>query len=57
MKSRFKKLEIGIFIVAIFIICAVWAVNGYQDTWLYVIAAIIAMPTSWYFFGKKEKDV
>lgn len=57
MRSRFKRLETAIFVVVILIISAVWAMNGYQDTWLYLAAAVIAIPTSWFFFGKKDNDL
>ncbi len=54
MTSKTKKLEIWIFIALLVVLAAVWAINGYEDTWLYVTAAIIAIPTSWYYFGKKN---
>ena len=51
-----KKFEIGIFILALLILTGVWALNGYEDTWLYVTAAIIAIPISWVSFGNKNKN-
>ncbi len=56
MTSRSKKLEIAIFIAALMALAAVWAINGYDDTWLYATAIIIAIPTSWFYWGKKNKD-
>lgn len=54
MTPRSIKLEIGIFLAVLIALAAVWAINGYTDTWLYVTAAIIAIPVTWYSFGKKS---
>lgn len=54
MKSL-TKLEWFILAAVSIIILAVWAMNGYEDTWLYMTALIIAIPTSWFYFGKKDK--
>ncbi len=56
MTPKNKKIEITIFLAALMILIAVWAVNGYEDTWLYVTAIIIAIPVSWLYFGNKNKD-
>lgn len=54
MDSASQKFEIGIFLGVLVILAVVWAVNGYEDTWLYVIAAIIAIPAHWFYFRKKS---
>lgn len=56
MQSRSKKLKIAITIVALLVLIAVWAINGYEDTWLYATAGIIAIPASWFYFGNKNKN-
>ena len=56
MTSRPRKSEIIIFVAALAALVAIWAINGYEDTWLYVILIIIAIPTSWFYFSKKNKD-
>ncbi len=55
MTSKFKKIEIAIVAVTLVVLTAVWAFNGYEDTWLYVSAAVIAIPASWFFFGTKDR--
>lgn len=42
--TKMKKIEIALFIATLAILFAVWSINGYDDTWLYVTAAIIAIP-------------
>jgi len=54
--SLSKKFEIGIFVSALVVLGIVWAVNGYEDTWLYATAAVIAIPISWYSFSKSDKS-
>ena len=49
-----KKIQIIVFIIALIVLTTVWAINGYDDTWLYVTAAIIAIPVSWYSFSQKN---
>ena len=56
MKSQFNKSEVAIVVVTLLILAAVWAINGFEDTWLYVIAGIIVIPASWFLFGKKDND-
>ncbi|MES2470849.1 MAG: hypothetical protein V4526_01285 [Patescibacteria group bacterium] len=56
MESRSKKFEIAIVIAALIILVAVWAINGFEDTWMYLTAFIIFIPASWFFFSKKNKD-
>ena len=56
MTSKSKKIEIAIFVIALVVLAAIWAINGYEDTWLYVTAIIIAIPTSWFYFNSKDKD-
>lgn len=51
-----KKLEISIFIVALMALVAIWAANGFEDTWLYAILIIIIIPISWFRLSKKNKD-
>ncbi len=51
-----KKLELVLFIGLLIVLTIVWRANGYEDTWLYITAAIIAIPISWYSFGKKSND-
>lgn len=53
MRSGSKKLELGIVIAALVILIVIWAMNGYEDTWMYLAAIIVAIPASWFFFGKK----
>lgn len=53
MKSS-KKTEIVIVVAALAVLGGVWALNGYEDTWLYIAAGVIAIPASWFFFGKKK---
>lgn len=50
-----RKFEIALFIIVLAMLAFVWALNGYDDTWLYIMAAIIAIPISWYSLGKKNK--
>ncbi len=54
MKKETKLLT-TIFFVVLVILGVVWAINGYNDTWLYVTAAIIAIPGSWYYSAKKNR--
>lgn len=56
MKPLSRKFEIAIIIVAGLVLLGVWALNGYDDTWLYITAAIIAIPTSLFYVSKKDKD-
>lgn len=56
MTSQSKKFEIGIFLAALAALIAVWAINDYEDTWLYVTAIIIAIPTSWFYWSKQSKN-
>jgi hypothetical protein len=50
-----KQREKVIVLVAILILVAVWAINGYDDTWLYVTAILITAPLSWYYIEKNDK--
>jgi len=56
MPPTTKKLEAAIVIGALIVLTGIWAINGYEDTWLYVAAGVIAIPASWFFFGKRDKD-
>jgi hypothetical protein len=51
MTPQPKKAEILIIIATIAVLGAVWALNGYEDTWLYVTAAVIALPVTSLAFG------
>ena len=52
--SRTRKIEIAIIAAALMVLAGVWAINGYDDTWLYLTAAIIIVPSSWFYFGRKK---
>lgn len=56
MKSQTEKLGIALVILALVALVVIWAINGYEDTWLYASAMLIAIPTSWIHFCKKNKD-
>jgi xanthine/uracil permease len=56
MVRRSKKIELAIFILALVALVAVWAINGFEDTWLYAILILIAIPVSWFNFKKKAED-
>lgn len=56
MEAKFKKIQIMVFVITILILFGIWGINGYDNTWLYVTAAIVAIPTSWYFTGKRNTD-
>lgn len=47
-------LQVGIFVGVLVILGLVWAANGYDDTWLYVTAGIIAAPSAWFMFGPRK---
>lgn len=51
-----KKIQIAVFILTLVLLASVWEINGRDDTWLYVMAAIIAVPTSWFFLGEGSKS-
>ena len=55
MTPRSKKSLIAIFIATLVALVAIWAINGFEDTWSYVVLIIIAIPTSWFYFNKKNK--
>lgn len=54
MTPKNKKIEIAIYAIALIAIIAIWAVNGYEDTWLYVSAVLIMFPASWIYFNKNK---
>lgn len=55
MTPSSKRLEIAIVIAVIIILGVIWAMNGYEDTWLYITAMVIAVPASWFAFGKSNR--
>ncbi len=54
MLSKSKKFEIAIFFGVLIVLGVVWMMNGYEDTWLYATAAIIAVPANWLYFRQKR---
>ena len=59
MTSRSQKLVLAILVAALAALVVIWAINGFDDTWLYAVNAviiIIAIPISWLSFGKKDKN-
>jgi len=55
-QKKARIFEIGLFLAVFIFLVVVWAINGYDDTWLYVTAGIIAIPSSWFLLGRKDKD-
>ncbi len=53
--QKTRKFEIAMFIAVLIILFVIWMKNGYDETWYFVVAAIIAIPISWYSFGKKQQ--
>jgi hypothetical protein len=53
MISRVQHVVIVIVILVEIALIAIWAINGYKDTWYYATAMIIAIPTSWISFSKR----
>lgn len=56
MKTSVTIIIIALVALTEVALVAIWAMNGYEDTWFYVTAGIIAIPTSWFVFGKKNED-
>jgi hypothetical protein len=46
MTTSSKIFKSGIVLAAFVVLVVVWAVNGYDDTWLYITAAIITLPAA-----------
>ncbi len=42
-----KIVKIVIVLGTFIVLTLVWAINGYDDTWLYITAAIIAIPAAY----------
>ena len=56
MTSKTTKIQIALFITVLVVITGIWAFNGYEDTWFYATVVIIAIPVSWFSFGRKGAD-
>jgi len=56
MGSRDKNIEIALLVLANTALVGIWAINGYDETWLYVTAMLITIPTSWLRFGRNRSD-
>lgn len=54
--DRSKKIEMAIFVVALVALVAIWAMNGFDDTWLYAVLIAVIIPTAWFRLRKKSKD-
>lgn len=54
MSLRSTKTEVAVFYIALVLLVGIWAINGFEDTWLYATALIVATPVSWFSFGKKN---
>jgi hypothetical protein len=46
--AQSKIFKSGIVIAVFLVLVVVWAVNGYDDTWLYIAAAVVAIPASYF---------
>ncbi len=51
-----KKMLVAIYVVTGVVLAVVWAANGYEDTWLYIWAALIGPATSWFYLKAESKD-
>ncbi len=61
MISRVKKIQIAVFVTTLVVLAAIWALNGYELTWLYVCLIPVIVPNPWWVelinaFSKKRKD-
>ena len=57
MTPQTKKTGIALLILAQIALIAIWAINGYEDTWFYIMLIFITIPISGLpFFEKKNKD-
>lgn len=52
MTSQYKIIKSGIVLVVFAVLVVVWAVNGYDDTWLYIAAAAVALPAAFLLQSK-----
>ena len=53
--TKSRKVEVALFVFTLLVLVAIWAANGYEHTWLYVSALVVAIPVGWYTFGSKDK--
>ncbi|HWA64559.1 MAG TPA: hypothetical protein VG866_01760 [Candidatus Paceibacterota bacterium] len=61
MNPRHTKIQAGAFIAMLVVLAVAWALSGHQNTWLFVLAAIIGVPNPWWValankLSKKSKD-
>ena len=54
--SQMKKISIGLLLLADAALIAIWAMNGYEDTWFYATLILITIPISLMQFRKKDRN-
>lgn len=54
MKSKVLTIVTIINVIALAILFWVWWTNGREDTWFYILAALIVVSSFWY--AKKDVD-
>lgn len=55
MKERVRVIGIALLVLSNLGLVAIWAMNGYENTWFYIMLLLLTIPTSWIHFIKKTK--
>lgn len=56
MKPSAFTIALGIHVLVLLILASVWWINGRDDTWFYIMAAIIALSSLFYAKPRKSKE-
>jgi hypothetical protein len=61
MNPQHTKIQAGVFILLLVVLALAWTLSGRQNTWLFILAAVIAVPNSWWValankLSKKDKN-
>ncbi len=55
MSSKIRLIGIVLLIATQIALVTIWAINGYDDTWLYASAMVISLSSLWALFSKDNK--
>ena len=56
MKAWVRAIGIALLIISNLALIYIWAINGYENTFFYVVLLLLTIPTSWVHFLKKDKS-
>lgn len=54
MKRKVKVISIALLVLSNLGLVAIWAMNGYENTWFYIVLLLLTIPTSWVHVIKKD---